>query len=508
MVDQIQVPTYEQIETILSKLATNYSNLAILFYDIFYNTTPMDVTLQMYNESGDLQTYIIPNRAKDMRNILSGEGSPQGKVEAGKGVIYQDLTNGDVYVKLTALESTGWTKFITNSELQNIVIQGIGSPENVKEAPRGTLYIDRTNAGLYIKTTETGTTGWSLISANTANLANIDLSNITSAAENKFAKPDFSNITAPAQAMFTAKEDTSNKVTSISSSSTDEKFPSAKAVYDFVGESISDFADKDFSNITSVAEAKFLGINKVGSSILEASTIMYTGAENSFVLPAGTQLLCVNGLNANHTLNGELVVVPSVGGVPGVAGVIPTLTSTYGLKGRIFYKYTGDETGDILAPEQSKFFYTEEEPEVVIGGVWFNPESYTYHAVKEVSGNAVWQVFPMAEIGRWSTNPDGSVKTFEPYFPLRLINTNSRELDHTVIEVGGTDSNWYRLYKDGWIEAGGCGTGNTEIAFYKNFRNTEYTFVASGVTSYTKAVGGATITASGDFDWIAKGWVA
>ena len=61
MADQITVPSFEQIETVLTKLATNYSNMAILFYDIFYNTTPMDVTFQMYDEAGELQTYTIPN---------------------------------------------------------------------------------------------------------------------------------------------------------------------------------------------------------------------------------------------------------------------------------------------------------------------------------------------------------------------------------------------------------------------------------------------------------------
>ena len=60
----ITAATYDQIATMLSKLATNYSNLASVFYDVFYNTTPEDVTFQMYDESGTLQTYTIPNRAR------------------------------------------------------------------------------------------------------------------------------------------------------------------------------------------------------------------------------------------------------------------------------------------------------------------------------------------------------------------------------------------------------------------------------------------------------------
>lgn len=503
MADIINVPTFEQIETILSKLATNYSNLAILFYDIFYNTIPMDVTFQMYDEAGVLQTYTIPNRAKDRANILSGNGSPQGDIGASKGVIYQDLENGDVYVKLTASGSDGWTKLITKEEFQNYLLEGIGSPEEVVMANKGTVFIDKANAALYIKTTSEGTTGWALISANTENLANKDLDNLTSVGEAHFANPSLSNINPAGKALFDAKENADNKVTTISAASTDEKFPSAKAVYTFVGESTSNFVDKDFNNISTIAESRFLGNNKLSDGVLEATTLMYRGADNSFILPAGTVLLCTKGLNSNHTINNEIVTITQ-----DLAGVIPTLTSDYGLEGFIFYEYTGDNTGLIRASEKARYFYGEEEPEVVAGGVWFNPVTYTYHSVKTIDDTDVWALAEMAEIGSWSTNPNGSVKTFNPYSPIRVITSESEELAHVVIKTGGTDENWYRLYKDGWIEAGGCGNGNTEITFYKNFKNTNYTFVASGVTSYTKAVGGATITASGDFDWIAKGWVA
>ena len=228
---------------------------------------------------------------------------------------------------------------------------------------------------------------------------------------------------------------------------------------------------------------------------------MYRGAHNSFTLPAGTILLCTVGLTSGHTFNNEIVNITQ-----DVAGVIPTLTSTDGLEGYIFYEYTGNNTGLIRAPEQARYFVSETEPAVVTGAVWFNPTTYTYHSTKTVDGVEVWELATMAEVGRWSTNPDGTVNTFEPYEPVRLVDTKSAVLDHTVVEIGGTEDNWYRLYKDGWIEAGGCGTGNANLSFNKNFKTTNYTFVASGVTSYTKAVDGVTIVAAGDFDWIAKGW--
>ena len=51
----------EQIETVLAKLQNNYSELARTWYNIFYNTTPMDVTIKFYNEEGNIQTQTIPN---------------------------------------------------------------------------------------------------------------------------------------------------------------------------------------------------------------------------------------------------------------------------------------------------------------------------------------------------------------------------------------------------------------------------------------------------------------
>ena len=505
MAEVITVPTFEQIETILTQLATNYSNLAILFYDIFYNPTPMEVTFQMYDESGVLQTYVIPNRAKDNNNILNGEGSPQGNIEAGKGVIYQDLANGDLYIKITSLGSTGWTKFITNDVLQELILEGVGSPENVLIASKGTLYIDRTNAALYIKTLSEGNTGWSMISANTENLADRDLSNLTSLGEAHFAKPNFSNITAEAQAMFNAKENVSNKITTIDSASTDLRFPSAKAVYDFVEDSIANFADKDLSNITVQAESKFLGNNKLNDCILEANTIMYRGADNSFILPAGTQLLCTKGLNSNNTIDNEIVNVNR-----DVVGVIPTLTSETGLRGYIFYEYTGDDTGIIRTPEEANFFYGEEEPEVVSGGVWFNPVTYTYHTPKAIDEIDIWAVTVMAEIGRWTTNPNGSVKGFEPYHPV--IVATEKDIAHVVVDAGGTEENWYRLYKDGWIEAGGYLTGGGTVNLLKEFKSNKYTLVpSSNASSFTKATGSFTLTVISDAvetDWVAYGWGA
>jgi hypothetical protein len=247
----------------LTKLATNYSNLAIVFYDIFYNTTPMDVTFQMFDESGVIQTYTIPNRAKDMKNILNSEssevtGSPEGQVEATRGTIYQDLDNGDLYVKETPSGAIGWSKFLRYSDLQEIIMEGIIPPKGSIVAKRGTLYVDKANAGLYMKLTSSGSEGWALISADTE----------------KFANRDLSNLTENGEALFNAKENIANKINSITNQSTSSQYPSAPAVRSYVTNQTKNFANKDFSNISDVAKNYFA--NKDLSNISSVAKASFT----------------------------------------------------------------------------------------------------------------------------------------------------------------------------------------------------------------------------------------
>lgn len=260
MADKITVPTYEQIEIILSKLATNYSNLAHIFYDVFYNTEPMDVTFQMFDEQGELQTYTIPNRAKDMQNIRSGEGNPEGNVSGSMGTLYQDLANAGLYIKETPTGNEGWVQIATEDYLDDIFLRGSGSPEGVVVAARGVLYIDTNEANLYIKGTITGSTGWillamdidasSLANVDLSNLspeglelfnlrANVDLSNLSPSGQNVLnqrANINLSNLSVSGQAILNAKENVNNKVTTLSELSTDSEYPSAKCVYDLLGD--------------------------------------------------------------------------------------------------------------------------------------------------------------------------------------------------------------------------------------------------------------------------------
>jgi len=107
--------TQEEIENLLSILFTNMNNMDSIYYDMFINTTPMDVTLERYDEDGTLQTYILPNRAKDANYILQGSGSPVGVTNGNAGVLYLDIVNYDLYFKSVGTDSYGWIKSYTPS---------------------------------------------------------------------------------------------------------------------------------------------------------------------------------------------------------------------------------------------------------------------------------------------------------------------------------------------------------------------------------------------------------
>jgi hypothetical protein len=268
MADIINVPTYEQIATILSKLATNYSNLSSVFYDVFYNTVPADVTFKMYDEAGTLQEYTIPNRAKDKANMLNGKGSPEDTIAATMGVIYQDLENGKLYVKETSSGNTGWSEVTTGSYLSTFFIKGNGSPEGQIVAKRGVLYVDEQTASLYIKESETGDTGWVQASISGVGFAYTDLSNVNIFGENRIKeianenaktfisedstdaeypsskcvynavaglRSDVSTLSNGIDTLESTKQDKSNLVQTLTSASTESTYPSAKCMYDLVG---------------------------------------------------------------------------------------------------------------------------------------------------------------------------------------------------------------------------------------------------------------------------------
>lgn len=101
----------EQIQTQLAALETSYANMTRTYYNMFYNATPMDISLQIYAEDGSLQTITVPNRAKDAQKAtFEGSGDPTGKITAPRGSIYLDTNSGNLWYNTNAIGSEGWAK--------------------------------------------------------------------------------------------------------------------------------------------------------------------------------------------------------------------------------------------------------------------------------------------------------------------------------------------------------------------------------------------------------------
>ena len=49
----------------LAELLTNSVNMTQVYYDLFFNPEPMDITLYQYDGDNRLVAVVIPNRAKD-----------------------------------------------------------------------------------------------------------------------------------------------------------------------------------------------------------------------------------------------------------------------------------------------------------------------------------------------------------------------------------------------------------------------------------------------------------
>lgn len=168
------IPTNSEIMVLMSRLETNWSELMNNFYDIFINPTPMYITLNLVDDNGDVQQVSIPNRAQDKEYILNGSGSPEGVVTANTGSIYQDTTNGQIYIKQTGTGNNGWYTLISKTMLDSIIQQGTGVPENTVVATKGTLYSDVLTGTLYIKQSSSGSSGWQALGSGEVSLPSVN----------------------------------------------------------------------------------------------------------------------------------------------------------------------------------------------------------------------------------------------------------------------------------------------------------------------------------------------
>lgn len=492
MSDIIDVPTYEQIATILSKLATNYSNLASVFYNVFYSDIPADVTFKMYDESGVLQTYTIPNRAKDMQYILNGTGSPEGQVEASAGSLYQDLLDGEVFIKETQEGTEGWDKLVTSNYLSTYIIKGLGNPNGAVVAARGALYIDEPSAALYIKSSSTGNLGWQLISSDVSSLADTDLDNLSETGEQHFANPSLTNLSGAGQALFDSKVDTNDVISILDDSLIDPQklqVPTADSTYELITSSVEDLANKQLNNLSTAGNLRFIDWSLIGekSSVLSApdgEVLKPSTGSSSFYVPADSVLLFANGVASGKYNNIAVTLTENIlGSVAGLSGTC-----------LVFAIYNASTAGiSLKICSKSDFVEGAEDPTIgTNGAVYFNTDKCQYF----INTGSDWEVASATLLGSIDVSSD-TISAIHPAKVLKLMTGRT--------EFGGTEDNWYRLHPDGWLEQGGYITNGGTVSFNKAFKNANYTFIASGA-SFTKSAGSVSITGSGEINWMAQGW--
>ena len=469
---QIEVASFAQIATVLSQLATNYSNLFADYYNLFYNPNPMDVTVELYDDEGNLTSITIPNRAKDRTYILNGNGNPEQTVSAVKGSIYQDLQNGDVYVKqFDTSNSTGWRELMTISGMSDFLIQSSGNPNGSVTAKKGVLYIDKATAELYIKSTDSGNTGWNKISLNTEGFANTSLDNLVENVPDKgadrFANKDLSNLTSTGENRFAEKEDITNKVTTIANTSTDTEYPSAKATYNFVVDTTPTLAaDKNLSNLNQEGEDHFVRpLNQVRDCIFKAPNGLPSASGNIISLPQGTILLCADGVDDNRASVNEKITT--------ISPLNTTVNWTSPKNGMVFFNGTNNS---LIYISTEEYFRQIAQPSIsTTNGIWYNPNTNDYKITS--NSGSTWTKIKAAEIGRFTTNGSGVISSFYPYHPLRVALED--DLNNIVVSqrnVGEIISSFIPLEDAGLHLLDGAKLYSTgSYADFYNYMNKLYT---------------------------------
>ena len=152
--DISSIRTLQDVINVLSVVYFNMNEIERIYYDMFINPEPLDVTFERYNDAGVLEDITLPNRAKDRTNVLTGAGSPNSVVSASAGALYLDITNLDLYYKATGSDAYGWIKLYSTYNLKEgedyLAPDGDASQLtnlNMSNAGSGTLAVTRGGTG-------------------------------------------------------------------------------------------------------------------------------------------------------------------------------------------------------------------------------------------------------------------------------------------------------------------------------------------------------------------------
>lgn len=116
MADEID---YKIIERQLAILMTNSVAFSSKLYDMFVSTTPMDIEFNIWTATDSFETITVPNRAKGNIPASYGNGDPNGVIDASYGTMYLNRDDGSMYIKTSLEGNNGWLKIITQNELSN-----------------------------------------------------------------------------------------------------------------------------------------------------------------------------------------------------------------------------------------------------------------------------------------------------------------------------------------------------------------------------------------------------
>ena len=480
----------------LTELLTNTVNMTSVFYDVFLNPNPMDVELQQYNNDNELVTVVIPNRAKDRRIALDGEGSPEGVKEAPIGTAYVDLLTDHVYFKTSGDDSYGWTLVLDQRAAEDLISSYLILNGYLK-------YSDVTNT---ISDTSTN-------------------SQIPSA-----------------KASYDFVKDTTDDliVQEITEESSTDKVPSAKAVYDFVGT-----IDTDTLK------------NKITNCILKAPNGVLTYYTSTLVAHSGLQVLIPNGRNEDGTLNNLLynltddVTYTYTGSVEIPNDIVFIKSDDTIIRLQDSYVFVVDTYSDLsnhtgssqyriaYVKDYNKWYYTEdtgftwvEYLIAVIGQASVNSNN----SIETIISRNTTKLLIEGDLDKINTDLD-KINT-----DLDKINTDlesKADVDLSnctkpyIVESYKNGYSWYNLYSNGYCEQGGVELGTTSgsltITLLKPYVDTQYSIIGSdyfgeGVDSITGVdiIGFDSVTttsfrilASTDADtaaivncsWVARGYI-
>ncbi len=130
-------------------------------------------------------------------------------------------------------------------------------------------------------------------------------------------------------------------------------------------------------------------------------------------------------------------------------------------------------------------FIQDEQPTVSSDyATWYSPQENIYRITN--NAGSTWTISNAAIIERYSTL-SGEIQEFNAYGAVELMKRGdiqkvwSYNVKMTtslrpavVVETYKSDSNWYRIWSDGWIEQGGRGSGTYSKTFLKPFKDTNY----------------------------------